>query len=87
MGDQGWTFALGPCVTGDPLLGAEFLHQIYTAADSQYTGKVTVPWDKARATIVSNETAEIIRMFNLAFDDLGASEGDYYPPNCGPSTR
>ncbi|WP_435167087.1 glutathione S-transferase family protein [Falsirhodobacter sp. 1013] len=82
MGDQGWTFAPGPGVTGDPLLGAEFLHQIYTAADPGYTGKVTVPvlWDKVRGTIVSNESSEILRMFNSAFDGVGARDGDYYPP-------
>lgn len=81
MGDQGWTFEPGPCVTGDPLFGADVLHQIYTAADPHYTGKVTVPvlWDKVRGTIVSNESSEILRMFNSAFDGLGASGGDYYP--------
>lgn len=83
MGDQGWTFAPGDCVTGDPISGAGFLHEIYTAADARYTGKVTVPvlWDKSRSTIVSNESAEIIRMFNMAFDGLGAREGDYCPPD------
>ncbi|QBX38564.1 glutathione S-transferase family protein [Brevundimonas sp. S30B] len=81
MRDDGWTFAEGPDVTGDPIHGADFLHQVYTAADADYTGKVTVPvlWDKARETIVSNESADIIRMFNSAFDGVGATEGDYYP--------
>ncbi|WP_206611514.1 glutathione S-transferase family protein [Falsirhodobacter deserti] len=81
MGDQGWTFAPGPCVTDDPIMGAKFLHQIYSAADPHYTGKVTVPvlWDKVRGTIVSNESSEILRMFNSAFDGLGALKGDYYP--------
>ncbi|MFN4040939.1 MAG: glutathione S-transferase family protein [Brevundimonas sp.] len=81
MRDDGWTFAEGPDVTGDPIHGADFLHQVYTAADADYTGKVTVPvlWDKARGTIVSNESADIIRMFNSAFDGLGATDGDYYP--------
>lgn len=81
MRDDGWTFAEGPDVTGDPIHGADFLHQVYTAADADYTGKVTVPvlWDKARGTIVSNESADIIRMFNSAFDGVGATEGDYYP--------
>jgi len=74
MRDDGWTFREGPCVTGDPILGARFLHQVYTAADPLYSGKVTVPvlWDKKRGTIVSNESADILRMFNSAFDELGA---------------
>lgn len=81
MREQGWTFQPGPHVTGDPLHGADFLHQVYTAADSAYTGKVTVPilWDKQRGTIVSNESADIIRMLNSAFDGVGAEDGDYYP--------
>lgn len=81
MRDDGWTFTLGPCVKGDPIHGAEFLHQVYTAADGGYTGKVTVPvlWDKAQGTIVSNESADILRMLNSAFDGVGATAGDYYP--------
>jgi putative glutathione S-transferase len=57
------------------------MHQIYTAADPQYSGRVTVPvlWDKAQNTIVTNESSEIIRMFNSAFDGVGALAGDYYP--------
>jgi glutathionyl-hydroquinone reductase len=68
-------------VTGDPINGAEILSQAYVAADPHYTGRVTVPvlWDKARRTIVSNESAEIIRMFNSAFDGIEAASGDYYP--------
>lgn len=81
MRERGWTFASGPCVTGDPINGAETLSQVYVAADPHYTGRVTVPvlWDKTRRTIVSNESAEIIRMFNSAFEDVGAAPGDYYP--------
>ncbi|WP_114416203.1 glutathione S-transferase family protein [Marinospirillum perlucidum] len=81
MGENGWTFAEGPGVQPDPLHQARFLHQVYTAADPQYTGRVTVPllWDKKRQTAVSNESAEILRMFNSAFDGQGAKEGDYYP--------
>jgi len=81
MRERGWTFAPGPCVTGDSVNGAETLSQVYVAADPHYTGRVTVPvlWDKTRRTIVSNESAEIIRMFNSAFDGLGAMPGDYYP--------
>ncbi|MBL7251178.1 glutathione S-transferase family protein [Alloalcanivorax sp. C16-2] len=67
--------------TGDPLYGLDKLYQLYLKADAHYTGRVTVPvlWDKERETIVSNESAEIIRMLNGAFDDLGARPGDYYP--------
>jgi putative glutathione S-transferase len=82
MLDQGWTFARdGDGATGDALFGAEFAHQIYTRADPAYSGRVTVPilWDKAQGTIVSNESSEIIRMFNSAFDALTGNEADYWP--------
>lgn len=81
MAENGWTFEKGAGVIADPINGAEFMHQIYTAADSHYSGRVTVPvlWDKEQKTIVSNESSEIIRMFNSAFDDIGALDGDYYP--------
>ena len=83
MGEHGWTFAEGEGVIPDSLFNSEYLHQIYTKADSNYTGRVTVPilWDKQTQTIVNNESSEIIRMFNSAFDSLGAKEGDYYPEN------
>ena len=59
-----------------------FLHELYTRADPDCSGRVTVPvlWDKRRATIVNNELAEIIRIFNSAFDGIGAAPGDFYPP-------
>ncbi|MDH3655193.1 MAG: glutathione S-transferase family protein [Myxococcales bacterium] len=81
MGAQGWTFHEGDGVIPDPVLDAEFLHEIYTAADLRFSGRVTVPvlWDKKTGTIVSNESSEIIRMFNSAFDHLGAKLGDFYP--------
>lgn len=81
MGAQGWTFEQGDGATGDSLYGADFLHQIYTRARPRYSGRVTVPvlWDKERNTIVSNESSEIIRMLNSAFDSLGASAADFYP--------
>ncbi|HZW48389.1 MAG TPA: glutathione S-transferase family protein, partial [Microvirga sp.] len=81
MLEHGWTFEEGPGTIPDPIHGAQYLHQIYTAAEPSYTGRVTVPvlWDRASATIVSNESAEIIRMFNAAFDGIGAKPGDYYP--------
>ena len=83
MLDEGWTFENGEGVIADPLHNATRLHQIYTTADPLYSGRVTVPvlWDKKQNTIVSNESAEIIRMFNSAFDGLGAKTGDYYPEN------
>lgn len=81
MGDQGWTFKSGEGVIPDPLMQAGYLHQIYTKANPSYTGRVTVPvlWDKETNTIVNNESAEIIRMFNNAFDEIGALPGNYYP--------
>ena len=81
MKDDGWTFKPGDGVIVDQVNQAEYFHQIYTAADRNYSGRVTVPvlWDKKTNTIVSNESSEIIRMFNQAFDDVGALEGDYYP--------
>jgi putative glutathione S-transferase len=81
MLDHGWTFAPGPGVIADPVQGAEFLYQVYLAADRSYTGRVTTPvlWDRQAGTIVSNESSEIVRMFNSAFDDAGARPGDYYP--------
>lgn len=81
MHNEGWTFKEGEGVIPDPLHGADFMHQVYTAAQSDFTGRVTVPvlWDKKHNTIVSNESSEIIRMFNSAFDEVGATEGDFYP--------
>ena len=81
MGEDGWTFEDGPGVIADPVGNARFLHEIYTANDARYTGKVTVPvlWDKERGRIVSNESSEIIRMMNAAFDDVGAKPCDFYP--------
>jgi putative glutathione S-transferase len=81
MGSDGWTFEPGEGVIADPINNAKLMHQIYTAAASDYSGRVTVPvlWDKQTSTMVSNESSEIIRMFNSAFDDIGATPGDYYP--------
>jgi len=81
MAENGWTFAEGDGVVADPIHDADYMYQVYQAADSSYTGRVTVPvlWDKEKNTIVSNESADIIRMFNSAFDTIGATEGDYYP--------
>ncbi len=81
MGRNGWTFAPGPDTTPDPERGAHHLHELYQAARPGMTGKATVPvlWDRKSGTIVSNESSEIIRMFNHAYDALGARAGDYYP--------
>ncbi len=81
MAENGWTFADGDGVVPDPIHDADYMYQVYQAADSSYTGRVTVPvlWDTTKNTIVSNESADIIRMFNSAFDGIGATEGDYYP--------
>ena len=81
MGDKGWTFKDGDNVVPDTINNKTYLYEIYLEAQPDYTGRVTVPilWDKERKTIVSNESSEIIRMFNSAFDDVGAKQGDYYP--------
>lgn len=82
MGEEGWTFEPGEQVVADPIHHASRLHQVYTATMSDYTGRVTVPvlWDKKTNTIVSNESSEIIRMFNSSFDGVGAKKGDFCPP-------
>ncbi len=84
MAENGWEFGIedgDDGTTGDRLLGKDFLHQVYTTARPDYTGRVTVPvlWDKQSNTIVSNESAEIIRMLNGAFDEWGDAEVDFYP--------
>ena len=80
MAEQGWSFEAGPGVIADPQ-GAGFLYQVYVRADPAYSGRVTVPvlYDLERNTIVSNESAEILRMFGSAFDGAGALPGDYTP--------
>jgi len=81
MGENGWTFLAEDGATGDTLYGLDYLHQIYTKADPTYSGRVTVPvlWDKQEQTIVSNESSEIIRMLNSAFDEWGDASLDFYP--------
>ncbi|MDA3934919.1 MAG: glutathione S-transferase family protein [Gammaproteobacteria bacterium] len=81
MGEQGWSFAPGRGVVEDIIHNADYLHQVYTAAKPDYSGRVVVPvlWDRQTETIVSNESSEIMRMFNSAFDGVGAVAGDYYP--------
>ena len=82
LGDDGWSFRTDAAgATGDRLLGKAFLHEIYTADDPLASGRVSVPvlWDKARGRIVSNESAEIIRMFNGAFDHITGNALDFWP--------
>ncbi len=76
MGDDGWAFT-----EPEPVNGKRFMHEIYTLAKPDYTGRVTVPvlWDKQEQTIVSNESAELIRMLNSAFDAIGDASLDFYP--------
>ena len=79
MGDQGWQF--GPDADPDTVNGKQRLNEIYLLADPRYTGRVSVPvlWDKERRTIVNNESPEIIRMLNSAFDAFTNDRTDYYP--------
>lgn len=79
MLEHGWVFS--EVSQDNPIEGIDYLHQVYTTADAKYTGRVTVPvlWDKKRRTIVNNESSEIIRMFNSAFNDLTGEHSDYYP--------
>lgn len=86
MKENGWGFTPASAVVPDPIFQAENLYEIYQAADPHYTGRVTVPllWDKKAHTIVSNESADIIRMFNSAFDDIGAQKVDFYPEKLRP---
>jgi len=74
--DQGWRFA-----EPDPVNGASYLHELYTRADPTVSGRATVPvlWDKKRATIVNNESSEILRMMNSGFGDLADPAWDLYP--------
>lgn len=85
---QGWELATDfPGATGDRLHGHARLYELYVHADPAYSGRVTVPvlWDTAQQTVVSNESSEIIRMFNSAFDGVGARAGDYYPAELRPT--
>ncbi|MBM6551203.1 glutathione S-transferase family protein [Marinomonas ostreistagni] len=87
MLENGWEFKSetrfedAEVPAGDPLYGFDYAYQLYTKADANYSGRVTVPilWDKYTQTIVSNESAEIIRMFNVAFNDLTGNHQDFYP--------
>lgn len=81
MGPEGWSFEPGPGVIPDPIHSAQFLRQVYQADPLPFDGHATTPllWDKRQRRVVNNESSDIIRMFNSAFDGLGATAGDYYP--------
>jgi len=83
MLEKGWTFQEGEGVIPDSILGSKYMHQVYTTAQKDYTGRVTVPvlWDKKKKTIVNNESSQIIRIFNSAFNNLTGNDDDYYPEN------
>jgi putative glutathione S-transferase len=81
MGADGWTFTPASGVIPDTVNGRNKLHELYTLANPTVTTRATVPvlWDKRERKIVSNESADILRMFNSEFDEIGARPGDYYP--------
>jgi len=82
MGEEGWAFSADQGAIPDSVNGTDYLREVYKIADESYTGRVTVPvlWDKRRDTVVNNESAEIMRMFDVAFDELASHpEVDLYP--------
>jgi putative glutathione S-transferase len=81
LGAQGWRFGNFPGAQQDTLNNAQYLHEIYTRVAPDYTGRATVPvlWDKKTGTIVSNESADIVRMFNSGFGNLADNRIDLYP--------
>ncbi|MGB7365807.1 glutathione S-transferase family protein [Carnobacterium jeotgali] len=81
MAENGWTFEPEEGVIPDPVIDAKFLYELYTHVEPKYSGRVTVPvlYDLKQNKIVNNESAEIMRILNSAFDEIGAKEGDYYP--------
>ena len=81
MAEHGWTFMPGDGVVQDPIYNSRYLYELYVRAEDTYSGRVTVPilWDHHTQTIVNNESSDIVRMFNAAFDHAGAKPGDYYP--------
>ena len=86
LGAQGWRFGNFPGAQHDSLNNAQYLHEIYTRVAPDYTGRATVPvlWDKKTGTIVSNESADIVRMFNSGFGDLADNRIDLYPAALRP---
>lgn len=78
---NGWTYHQDEGASGDPINHVEFHHQLYTMTNPTYTGRVTVPvlWDKQRSAIINNESADLLRIFNRAFDELTGNNLDFYP--------
>lgn len=85
--DQGWAFGGYPGAEADPLFAATHVHELYTRAAEDYTGRATVPvlWDEKTNTMVSNESADIVSMFNTAFAGLVAGKPDLYPADLVPA--
>ncbi|KAA2315187.1 glutathione S-transferase family protein [Pseudooceanicola sediminis] len=81
LSDQGWSFGGYPGADDDPLFGAQYMHEIYTRADPAFTGRATVPvlWDEKRDMMVNNESADILRMLNTAFEAIVPGKVDLYP--------
>lgn len=81
--DNGWEFSENTDCIPDLVNLKDYLYEVYTKADPQYSGRVTVPvlWDKKNRTIVNNESSEIIRMFNSEFNAFTTDKTDYYPEN------
>ena len=86
MGEQGWEFGEHPGSIPDPLYNIRYVHELYTRADPHFTGRPTVPvlWDKTQHTMVNNESSDIIRMLNSAFDAYGDAAVDFYPEELRP---
>ncbi|WP_371158284.1 glutathione S-transferase family protein [Jannaschia sp. 2305UL9-9] len=86
LADEGWGFGDFPGAERDPLHGADRIHEYYTRADARYTGRATVPvlWDTQRDTMVSNESADILRMFDGAFDGIAPETPKLYPADIAP---
>ncbi len=86
MGEEGWEFGEYPGSIPDPLYNIRYVHELYTRADPHFTGRTTVPvlWDKTQHTMVNNESADIIRMLNSAFDAYGDASVDFYPEALRP---
>ncbi|MDB5523905.1 MAG: gst [Rhizobium sp.] len=86
LGENGWEYAT-PQDAGDKASAISFQHQLYTESDAAYTGKVSVPvlWDRREGRIVNNESADIIRMMNTAFDDITGNRLDFYPEALRPT--
>lgn len=86
MAENGWTFAPEEGVIPDPIINAEYLYEIYTHVEPEYSGRVTVPvlYDLKQDKIVNNESSEIMRMLNSAFDEVGGKEADFYPEALRP---